>query len=81
MNQETLKLLKRDICEIVHYLTAPEVRSESEEEWERFDQVMINRTFFKEKYGNEVINIIAKLILDIPNKVALVAKIRGGNNV
>ena len=80
MNQETFKSLKLDICDIVHYLTAPEEQDESEAEWERFDQVMINQRRFEEKYGVELIDTIKALIHDIPNKVALVAKIRGVSN-
>jgi hypothetical protein len=79
MNQETFKSLKRDIACIVYCLCAPEPQDDSEAEFERFEGVCADHNHYEEKYGNEIIDQIRDLIHDIPNKVALVAKIREEN--
>jgi len=69
MKLETFKALRKDICDIVHYLTAPEPQDESEAEWERFEKVIADQDHFEEKYGEDTINRIMKAIHDIPSRV------------
>ena len=77
MNQETIEGLRRDICDIVYCLCAPEPQDEGEAEYERFEQVCADQNMFEELYGENTIDLIRSLVHDIPNKVALVAKLRG----
>jgi hypothetical protein len=76
ISQETFNSLRRDICDIVYCLTAPEEQDDSEAEYERFEEVLANQNHFEQKYGVDLIDQIRALIHDIPHKVALVAKIR-----
>ena len=80
MNQETFKSLRKDICDIVHCLTAPPARDDSEAEYERICELSSALQGWQHEYGEELISQIYSLVKDIPNKVALVAKIREENS-
>jgi hypothetical protein len=71
MNQETLSALRRDICDLVHCLTAPEEQDDTEAEYERFEKVLADQAMFEELYGEEIIDQVRALIHDIPHKVKL----------
>jgi hypothetical protein len=80
MNQSFKQQLDDDIQDIIHCLTAPPARDDSEAEYERICELSIAMQGWQAKYGDELISQIYSLVKDIPNKVALVAKIREENS-
>jgi hypothetical protein len=57
--------LETDLPNIIHCLTAPPVRDDSEAEWERIDEVSSALTEWEFKYGSEVLDEIETLISDM----------------
>ena len=69
ISQETFNSLRRDICDIVYCLTAPEEQDDSEAEYERFEEVLANQNHFEQKYGVELIDQIRSAIHQIPERI------------
>lgn len=69
MSQENINALRRDIADIVYYLFAPEPQDDSEQEWERFEDVMRMQDYYEQKYGESIINQIGSMVHDIPHRV------------
>jgi len=69
ISQETFNSLRRDICDIVYCLCAPEEQDDSEAEWERFEKVIADQNYFEEKYGEELIDQIRNAIHQIPERI------------
>jgi len=57
--------LEEDLPNIIHCLTAPPARDDSEAEWERINEVSSALTEWEFKYGNEVLDEIETLISDM----------------
>lgn len=57
--------LEEDLPNIIHCLTAPPVRDDSEAEWERINEVSSALTEWEFKYGSEVLDEIETLISDM----------------
>jgi hypothetical protein len=69
ISQETFNSLRRDICDIVYCLCAPEEQDDSQAEWERFEKVIADQNYFEEKYGEELIDQIRSAIHQIPERI------------
>jgi hypothetical protein len=69
MKLETFKALRKDICDIVYCLSAPEPQDDGQEEFDRFEKVIADQDHFEKKYGEDLINHIRAVIHDIPNQV------------
>ena len=57
--------LEKDLPNIIHCLTAPKARDDSEAEWERINEVSSALTEWEFKYGGEVLDEIEDLIADM----------------
>jgi hypothetical protein len=57
--------LETDLPNIIHCLTAPKARDDSEAEWERINEVSSALTEWEFKYGSEVLDEIETLIGDM----------------
>ena len=57
--------LEADLPNIIHCLTAPKARDDSEAEWQRINEVSSALTEWEFKYGGEVLDEIEDLIADM----------------
>jgi hypothetical protein len=57
--------LETDLPNIIHCLTAPKARDDSEAEWQRINEVSSALTEWEFKYGGEVLDEIEDLIADM----------------
>jgi hypothetical protein len=57
--------LETDLPNIIHCLTAPKARDDSEAEWQRIQDVSSALTEWEFKYGGEVLDEIEDLIADM----------------
>ena len=57
--------LEADLPNIIHCLTAPRAKNDSEAEWERINEVSSALTEWEFKYGGEVLDEIETLIGDM----------------
>ena len=58
---------RKDLPHIIHCLTAPEARDDSEEEWERCDQVTSALVGWATKYSVEIIDKVDESLDDFVN--------------
>lgn len=61
--------LKKDICDILVCICAPEEQDDSEEEYVRASQMFEAQTYFEEKYGDDIIDRIRALVHEIPTHI------------
>ena len=57
--------LEEDLPNIIHCLTAPPARDDSEAEWERIDEVSSALTEWEFKYGDDLLEEVEGLIADM----------------
>ena len=55
---------REDLPHIVHCLTAPEPQDDSEEEWERAEQLSSALTGWEDKYSEEIIAEVKEALED-----------------
>ena len=58
---------RKDLPHIIHCLTAPEARDDSEEEWERCEQVSSALVAWENKYSEEIIDKVKETLDDLVN--------------
>ena len=56
---------RKDLPHIIHCLTAPEARDDSEEEWERCEQVSSALVGWATKYSVEIIDKVDETLDDL----------------
>ena len=69
MNPSMIEQLKEDLPHIIHCLTAPEPQDDSEEEWERSEQLSSALTGWEDKYGDDLIDEIKLALEDLPRRL------------
>jgi hypothetical protein len=57
--------LEADLPNIIHCLTAPKARDDSEAEWERVEALSSALQGWAHKYGDEVLDEISDLLADM----------------